>query len=174
MSKIYEKAAVINTLIETAIQNTITHISNELSELREMITDTSSVEELVSVWNAHVNLLEIIKEIIPAEMDARKTVFARAFPDPKENTNTLELAAGWKLKAVHKLDRKIDEATLSVVLEELAKMGVNVDLLIKYKPELELAAYRTMTAENLVVFNQAITTKPGSPQMELVAPKVKK
>lgn len=76
-----------------------------------------------------------------------RQVFAAFYPAPKEGTNTLDLAEGWKLKGVYKLDRKIDEAALPAVTEQLREMGVNADTLVKWSPDLKTATYKELTAE---------------------------
>lgn len=113
------------------------------------------------------------KPIIEKEQALRKEVFALFFPAPVEGTNKFDLLEGWELKGTYKIDRKVDEAAVPAVTEALREMGVNADLLISYEPKLKTATYRELTAEQRVVFDQALTIKPGSPTLELIAPKVK-
>jgi hypothetical protein len=127
--------------------------------------------KLLEEWRQAKAEADSVKPILAKEQELRKQVFAAFYPAPKEGTNTLDLAGGWKLKGVYKLDRKIDEAALPAVAEQLREMGVNVDTLIKWSPGLKTATYKELTAEQRAVFDQALIVKPGAPIIELVPPK---
>lgn len=134
---------------------------------------TEEQMKLLEEWRLAKAEADAVKPIIAKEQELRKQVFAAFYPDPKEGTNTLNLAEGWKLKGVYKLDRKIDEAALPAVTEQLREMGVNTDTLVKWTPSLKTAIYKELTAEQRAVFDQALIIKPGLPTIELVAPKTK-
>jgi hypothetical protein len=134
---------------------------------------TEEQMKLLEEWRLAKAEADSVKPILAKEQELRKQVFAAFYPAPKEGTNTLDLAEGWKLKGVYKLDRKIDEAALPAVTEQLREMGVNADILVKWSPGLKTATYKELTAEQRAVFDQALTVKPGSPTLELVAPKAK-
>lgn len=134
---------------------------------------TEEQMKLLEEWRRAKAEADAVKPIIAKEQELRKQVFAAFYPDPKEGTNTLDLAEGWKLKGVYKLDRKIDEAALPAVTEQLREMGVNADTLVKWSPNLKTATYKELTAEQRAVFDQALIIKPGLPAIELVAPKAK-
>jgi hypothetical protein len=124
-------------------------------------------------WRAAKANADAVKSIVQKEQQLRKEIFELFFPEPKEGTNTLELPEGWKLKGVFKLTRNIDEAALSTVTEHLREIGVNADTLVQWKPSLKLATYKELTAEQRNLMDEAIVCKPGSPTVELVAPKEK-
>lgn len=126
--------------------------------------------ELLNAWWSAFNEAEAAKAVIRREQELRKQVFEYYFKDPREGTNYLELPNGWRLKAIYKLDRKIDEAALPAVKEQLKELGVNVDALVEYKPTLKTKLYRELTAEQARIFDQALTIKPSSPIIELVQP----
>jgi hypothetical protein len=134
---------------------------------------TEEQMKLLEEWRLAKAAADEAKPIVTKEQALRKQVFAAFYPVPKEGTNTLDLADGWKLKGVYKLDRKIDDAALPAVTEQLRGMGVNADTLVAWKPELKTATYRELTAEQRAVFDQALTVKPGSPTVELMPPKAK-
>lgn len=134
---------------------------------------TEEQMKLLEEWRLAKAEADAVKPIIAKEQELRKQVFAAFYPTPKEGTNTLDLAEGWKLKGVYKLDRKIDEAALPAVTEQLREMGVNADTLVKWTPSLKTAIYKELTAEQRAVFDQALIIKPGLPTIELVAPKAK-
>lgn len=125
-------------------------------------------------WHQAVLAAQEAKKLVEAEQALRKEVMALFFPEPVEGTNKFELEAGWSLKATHKIERKVDEAALPAVLQQLREMGVNPDPLIRTKPDLDTKAYRSLVQINpdaAHVFEQALTIKPGSPTVELVPPK---
>lgn len=125
-------------------------------------------------WYQAVLAAQEAKKVVEAEQSLRKEVMALFFPEPVEGTNKFELEAGWSLKATHKIERKVDEAALPAVLQQLREMGVNPDTLIRTKPDLDTKAYKSLVQINpdaAHVFEQALTIKPGSPTVELVPPK---
>ena len=125
-------------------------------------------------WHQAVLAAQEAKKVVEAEQALRKEVMALFFPEPVEGTNKFELEADWSLKATHKIERKVDEAALPAVLQQLREMGVNPDPLIRTKPDLDTKAYRSLVQINpdaAHVFEQALTIKPGSPTVELVPPK---
>lgn len=124
-------------------------------------------------WQAAKAAADAVKPTVEKEQTLRKEVFALFFPAPIEGTNKFDLPEGWALKGTYKIDRKVDEQAVPAVSEALRGMGVNVDLLIGYEPKLKTATYRELTAEQRGIFDQALTIKPGSPTVELVAPKAK-
>lgn len=121
-------------------------------------------------WNAFTEA-EAAKAAIKREQELRRQVFEHYFKNPREGTNYVELPDGWRLKGIYKLDRKIDEAALPAVKEQLKEMGVNADPLVEYKPSLKIKLYRELTAEQMRIFDQALIIKPSSPTIELVKPK---
>lgn len=128
----------------------------------------SKLYEKIGQWNELQRQLEAIKQ---QELTLRKELFEEAFANPAEGTNTLDLPEGWKLKGNYKLNRKLDEAALPEVLKELRKLHVKTDSLIKYKPELSTTEFRKLTPEQEKVLAAAMVTTPGTPSLELVAPK---
>lgn len=119
-------------------------------------------------WNELVTQLASVKD---QEAKLRKEIFDACFPTPTEGTNIIDMPEGWKLKATHKLNRSVDESALPAALEALRKKKISVDDLIRYKPELSVSAYRKLAPEHAKILEQAMTIKPGTPVMELVAPK---
>ena len=128
----------------------------------------------LQAWHQAVLAAQEAKKLVEAEQALRKEVMALFFPEPVEGTNKFDLEAGWSLKATHKIERKVDEAALPAVLQQLREMGVNPDPLIRTKPDLDTKAYKSLVQINpdaAHVFEQALTIKPGSPTVELVPPK---
>jgi len=125
-------------------------------------------------WNEAIVAATEAKKAIEKEQALRKEIMALFFPAPEEGTNKVDLGSGWTLKATHKIDRKIDEAALPAVFQQLREMGVNPDPLVRSVPALETKAYKSLAQINpdaSRVFDQALTIKPGSPTLELIPPK---
>lgn len=113
--------------------------------------------------------LDKIKEL---ELDLRLKLFAGAFPNPKEGTNTWKLPDGREIKGQHKINRTIDEAALPVTLQALREHGVgNADQLVRYKPELAKREWNALSDEAKLLFSPAVISTPGTPQFEVVTPK---
>jgi hypothetical protein len=108
-----------------------------------------------------------------AEHLLRNRIFAKFFTAPKEGTNKYDLgialpeSAGYYLKAVYPIERKIDEVMLKTGADRFREAKINLDSLVRYKAELEVKEYRTLTAEQMQVFNQCLTIKPGSVQLSI-------
>jgi hypothetical protein len=127
-------------------------------------------------WHAALEAALAAKPLLEKEQALRKEVAELFFPNPKEGTNTFDLATGWKLKLTHKIDRKMDEVELETVKAQVRELGVNPDLLVSMKPSLDTKAYKALVLTNpeaVKVFDLCLTIKPASPTMELVPPKGK-
>lgn len=130
---------------------------------------------LLKQWEEAKLALLQVKPVVAKELELRKRVFALFFPKPKEGVNKFELAGDYLLKGTHKIDRKVDEAVLEDIQNQMREeFQINPDLLIEMKPSLKMATYRELTAEQRKMFDQALTIKPSTPTIELVAPKEKK
>ncbi len=122
-------------------------------------------------WEAAKVAAEEAKLVIARELELRQKVVKMFFPEAKEGTNSMDMNAGWKLKAVYKLTRKVDAAALTTMLPVLREKAVPVDTLFQWKPELKVSVYREMTPEQLALIDQVITTSPASPELQLIPPK---
>lgn len=129
--------------------------------------------ELLRDWNTAVAKAAECKPLVELEQALRKAVMAEFFPTPKEGVNNLDMGQGWTLKGTYKIDRKVDEAALPAVKEQLRELGVNADTLVKYKPEVATTIYKALSEQARLIFDTALTIKPGSPTVELVPPKEK-
>lgn len=143
-------------------------------------------------WEAARTQLAALKQ---HEHLLRMAVFNHFFPSPKEGTNTHVLPTQWQVKAKYPITRDVDQDVLDGVKrtvvgqltpEQRLLYGINpavpaetpffeallldIDTLVRYKPELQTTAYRTLTAEQARAVELFLTTKPGSPQVEIVEP----
>lgn len=134
------------------------------------------VDEALVKWGAISEQLETIKT---AEMNLRKIIFGECFPNPKEGTNNLELGAGYILKGTHKLSYNVSnqDDVCTKALEAIHDTGNEgpfiAERLIKWKPELSTSEYKKADDKYKKLLEPCLTIKPGSPSLELVAPKGK-
>lgn len=106
-----------------------------------------------------------------SESSLRARLFAWLFPEADEGTNTTDIPYGWKAKGVQNINRKIDPGQLQAIAPKLVEMGVNLSLLVEWKPELKTSAYRELTQEQRLLFDSCLTIKEGSQELSLVEPK---
>lgn len=112
-----------------------------------------------------------LSRIKDEEMKLRKEIFAAAFTSPIEGTNKHELMDGWQLKATYPFNRALDQSKCEAVFKELKKQKLGD--LIKVKYELNVTDYKKLAEDDLTkaVLDAIMTTKPGAPALEIVAPK---
>lgn len=127
---------------------------------------------LLSEWEeAKRKAVTIAKPLVEKEMELRKKVAESFFPEPVEGTNNAELQAGWKIKYTHALDYKLDDAVMASVRWSLEEAGISPDNIFKYTPSLILKNYRNLGDNIKPIVDAALTIKPKSPTLELIAPK---
>jgi len=145
-------------------------------ETNEEVSESIKLAKLAE-WHKAVQDVLATKPIVAREMELRKEVMAMYFPNPVEGTNSAPLASDWVLKGTHKLERKIDDAALPAVRQQLREQfQINPDNLFCTKYELETAQYKalkTINAEAFTLLETALIIKPASPTLELVPPKPK-
>lgn len=112
-----------------------------------------------------------MKDMKEREQALRVRIFGACFENPVEGTNNFPLPAGYVLKFTHKINRIVDASVLQSVREELETLKVNMDDVIKFKPELAVGTYKKLTPEAKLVMDKAVTSKPGTPSYEIVLPK---
>lgn len=155
--------------------------------------DAAALEKLTR-WQA---MNAQLRELREDEAALRKELFAHFFPAPVEGANTAPLPGGWRLTTSYPLTRAVDLAQftnlrnakvgdmqqvlaafgidhekLPTGLPVTQAMGMNLDDLVKFKPEVNVKPYRELTEHQRLVFELCITTKPGSPAaFEIKPPK---
>lgn len=146
---------------------------------------TPALEQLLADWYATENDAAAATLAIAnysaqyqALFDRRRaltTMVAQAFfPSKAEGTSVYHLPQGWQLKQVIKYNRKLDADALESIRAPLEAHHVSLDLLVRRKPELEVRTYKQLTAEARAVVDTILTTTPGAPTVELIAPKEEK
>lgn len=118
-----------------------------------------------------------LDELKNKEVVMRQFITAGLFPEPTEGTNTHPLndGTGAVAKMTHVINRKVDE-DLYDELEKSLQTDNNLprlDLtkLVRWKPEVSIKEYRTLTEEERHLFDQALVIKPGMPGLDIMIPK---
>lgn len=124
--------------------------------------------DTLEAWRKAALELAMWKE---REMTLRKVVFADAFPNPVEGTNKHEVMDGWTIKATQPYTRALDQSKVEPILKDLKKQKLGD--LIKVKYELSVTDYKKLAEDDpaKAVIDAILTTKPGAPSLELIAPK---
>lgn len=131
---------------------------------QEMATDALTAE-----WWSVSQSLDAIKA---RELELRKELFARQFPNPVEGSaeNKVQLGDGWILQADYKINRTVDDAVVSALMQ-----GDNTRALaqkvFRYKPELNLKDFKALSPEERALISEAVTEKPGTPALSIKLPK---
>lgn len=149
--------------------------------------DSMSQDELLML---HLDLKNTIEKLKADEMDLRKYIINRAFPNKQEGMNTLELGEGYKLKAGVKYNYKLDSDNKNVnaMLNELAATGNDgsfiAERLVSWTPNFLLTEYRViqeeaetgnpLAKERLRIIAKALTITDAAPTLEIKEPKGKK
>ena len=142
--------------------------------------ETANRDAKILAWEAAVKELAAAKD---AEATLRKEVLAEAFAfDPealREGTENFELGNGYKLKAVFKISRNLNNENEAVdkVLSKIEKTGPEgafiAERLVKWKPELSVSEYKKLPEKFKKLFDEVVTSKEAMPALEMVAPKSK-
>jgi hypothetical protein len=156
---------------------TIQYLANPL--------DALSQDELIV---KHIALKRAVEEAKNAEMELRKYIVNRAFPEKHEGTNTLELGNGYSLKAGVKFNYKLaDNDTVEKTLDAISAIGNEgpfiAERLVSWTPNFLLTEYRKLQEEAstnatakaiLDKCTDMLTITDAAPTLELREPKVKK
>ncbi len=138
-------------------------------QLPEMNLTEEQKYELLYNWYSKK---EELAKVQAQERALRQSVVSVFFPDGlNENTNKIKLDTGDDLIVTQPYTRKVDKAIFSQILPDLIEAGVDVNEVTETKVELRVAAYRKLTAEQLAIFDECVTTTPGSPQVKIAVKK---
>lgn len=166
---------------EEVLSNVVQSIAKAPSAFPEW--DAKSRDEVLAEWEARQQLLAKAKE---REMEFRKYVVSRAFPNATEGTNTVELNNGYALKANIKYNYKLaDNKIVEDTLDKIAKVGNQgsfiADRLVSWSPSFLLTEYRKLQEDKteegktiLKLVTEMLTIEEAAPSLEIKSPKVKK
>jgi hypothetical protein len=147
--------------------------------------DAKSQDELLVLWQAKKDALAKAKD---DEMDLRKYIVSRAFPQAAEGTNTVELGNGYALKAVVKFNYNLaDNDTVERTLDKIAKIGNQgafiAERLVSWTPSFKLTEYRNLVEagpvsaeaqEILAAIGEMLVINDAAPTLEIKEPRKKK
>ena len=148
--------------------------------------DAMSEDQLLM---AHKKLQEDLSALKEKEMELRKYIVSRAFPNRTEGTNTKELGAGYELKAVVKFNYSLaDNKSVEDGLDRISKIGNSgafiADRLIGWTPKFYVSEYREIqksadegsseAKEMLKVIETFLTINDAAPTLTIKEPKAKK
>lgn len=107
------------------------------------------------------------------ESTLRHKLYKFFFPNATESTQKAALGHDYFLKGKQDLNRSIDPGILQANGQKMVDAGINLGVLVKWKPELSLTAYRQLTDEQRKLFDECMTIKEGSITLDYVEPKEK-
>lgn len=118
------------------------------------------------------NIQNQLAELKVKEMEMRKNIFAKYFPEPVEGAaNKQPLNDGFVLQATHTINRSIDKAALTANGQALIEANIPVDDLVEWKPSLKKSNWNKLSDEQKQLFAPCITEREGSPKLEIKKPK---
>jgi hypothetical protein len=148
--------------------------------------DGLTEDQLLLEWD---NIKKIIETAQAQEMELRRYIVARAFPNKQEGMNSKELGNGYKLKAAVKYNYNLaDNDTVENCLAKVAALGNQgpfiADRLVSWKPSFLLTEYRQLqeakekgeqfAIEVLKAIEPMLTITDAAPTLEIKEPKGKK
>ena len=123
-------------------------------------------------------LKQQLDELKGKEVVLRQFIVAGLFPEPTEGVNKHDVndGTGAVVKATHVINRAVQEEPLAELRKSMALPDNNLpkldlDKLVKWRPEVSIKEYRTLTDEERNLFDQVLVIKPGMPGLEIVIPK---
>lgn len=148
--------------------------------------DTLNQDELILLHKQKQEALSALKQ---EELELRKYIVDRAFPNKEEGTNTLELGKGYELKAVVKYNYKLDDNNkVEAGLAKIAATGNQgafiADRLVGWTPNFYVSEYRKLQEDAeagspeakaiLKIIPEFLTITEAAPTLTIKEPKVKK
>lgn len=137
-------------------------------------------------WQSLKDALSAAKD---AELEFRKYVVSREFPQPKEGMNTKDLGGGFQLKAGIKYNYKLpDNEAVEAGLKKIENLGNDgpfiADRLVSWTPNFLLTEYRQLqedaskgskfATDALAVIHEFLVITEAAPTVDIVEPKAKK
>lgn len=125
-------------------------------------------------------LKKLVSETKDIELEFRKYIVSRAFPQREEGTNTVELGNGYELKVQVKYNYKLDpdNAKIDAALDRMAKLGNEgsfvADRLVNWSASLSLTEYRTLEPQYKKIIDEVLTITEAAPTLVIKEPKAKK
>lgn len=147
--------------------------------------DAMTQDQILMKWQEMKEDIEKAKE---REMEMRKYIVKRAFPEKKEGMNTAELGAGYQLKAAVKYNYTLDpdiekiEKALDAI-EQIGNRGSFLaERLVSWKANFLVTEYRPLCEDDATeeekkikaIVDSILTISEAAPSLEIKEPKAKK
>lgn len=129
---------------------------------------TDEQQELLDEWIKASAYIESIKPWIEAERQLRKRVVEAFFANKGEGTHYYDLPDGEKLKAVRRLERKVDAAALVALRDELNAIDLKSGDFTQIQLFLNTRTYKKLPLAHQRVIDRALEIKESSPQLEVI------
>jgi hypothetical protein len=152
------------------------------SEAAKEHASNLSRDEQILLWD---RLRQVTKQLGDIESDLRKKIIADNFDSERvDGTETVQLGAGWSLKATKSQTYKVTGKNDDVMSVE-CELPNWLEELFRWKSEISISKYKQLvstvngnpddqqSAELLKKIDSLIEVKPGSPQLVLQPPKEK-
>lgn len=147
--------------------------------------DNLDKDAILLLWQQSKDVLAAAKQ---SEMELRKYVVKRAFPQAQEGMNTQELGNGFQLKASIKFNYNLipDLDQVEKALDDIASMGNEgaflADRLVKWEASFLLTEYRKLCEDDATEIQRKIKKRiddvliitDAAPSLEIKQPKSKK
>lgn len=148
---------------------------------------TPALSKKINDW---IKLKNTAKTAVEAERDARQELAGLLFPNPAKGTQRFDLGGGYAIKLVHGTTYTLFEPVKAAerngpaltLYNKICALGNEGPALaariVKFKPELSSSEYEKLDtnfevqAKIKALIDEALTTKPSSPQMDFEEPKV--
>jgi hypothetical protein len=130
-------------------------------------------QEKLKRWAELQQKIIAFKPVIDEEMALRKEL-AGALTGGRKGTFYEDLAGGYRLKGVGKVEYKLEKEKIEAVTKALAEKNVSIDLFVSSEPKLNSKAVTEVEKLNPEVFAilaDMLVSKPGTPTLEIVPPK---
>lgn len=124
-------------------------------------------------WAELQQQIAAFKPVVDEEMAIRKEL-AEALTQGRKGTFYEELEAGYRLKGVGKIDYKLDKTKLPGVMEQLKERNIDIAMFVVDEPKLVTKAVtecEKLNPELFTILAEMLTSKPGTPTLEIVPPK---
>lgn len=121
----------------------------------------NTIEELRARW---IHVSAEMKRLRAEEQELRNALLQFYFSEhPDEGT-----AKADGLKAKFGYTRNVQMDDLNKYAEEFQQQGMDLNALIKFKPSLDLKAYRSLTVDQQKSFDRCLVVKPSLPTLEVM------
>jgi hypothetical protein len=148
-------------------------MTEQIDQFTGEITQSRDPIQVLTEWELAKVQMEQSKQL---EVRLRNEYVALV-SDPNKVTGTenIQLAAGYKAKIVKKQNHNVNQDTVNTALDKIendsAEGKLLADRLIKWKAELSKTEYDQLPPKYKAMIDDCITVTPGTPTLEIVAPK---